>query len=434
MADLPKEPVTRQEMYLSRLAGENTTLPIEPVTREEMYLEGAIDRVEAVEQEVEEIKNNPDVVDIVDTYADLQAYDTQHLTENDIIRVLQDETHSGNSTYYRFTKNPDTWTFIGEVSGGAETVKTLTSADYNYPTDNPNGLAPWLLDPGLYYTTEAGMNIYDNSGSSGTSDGNAFYVARDRNGAKSVLRLVNQNWIYTDYTAAGARSTLYTLLGTNKIQQTTGSSTSDVMSQKAVTSMIYHDPTIRNRIKIGNGASDNIADNGVEIGHDTSALATGGLAIGNTARVNSGATDGIAINFSSVSGSGSIGIGYDTSTSAERSVAIGRSAQTSAYRTIAVGAGAKASSSRAIAIGEGAQAGGSGTIALGAGSKALTQGEMNIGVPNLAGIGYNNSDYRLLTGLYDPQTAHDAATKGYVDGLVGDVAAALSAINNGTGA
>jgi hypothetical protein len=36
MADLPKEPVTRQEEYLSRLAGENTTLPRTPVTREEM--------------------------------------------------------------------------------------------------------------------------------------------------------------------------------------------------------------------------------------------------------------------------------------------------------------------------------------------------------------------------------------------------------------
>lgn len=88
-------------------------------TKTQNYILGAIDRVQSVEDEVEELKNNPDVVDIVDTYADLQAYDTQHLTENDIIRVLQDETHSGNSTYYRFTKNPDTWTFIGEISGGS---------------------------------------------------------------------------------------------------------------------------------------------------------------------------------------------------------------------------------------------------------------------------------------------------------------------------
>ena len=34
-----------------------------------------------------------------------------------------------------------------------------------------------------------------------------------------------------------------------------------------------------------------------------------------------------------------------------------------------------------------------------------------------AGNGYNSSNYRLLTGLYDPQTAHDAATKGYTDSV-----------------
>lgn len=100
-------------------------------TKTQGYILDAINRVNNVEEEVEELKNNPDVVDIVDTYADLQAYDTQHLTDNDIIRVLQDETHNGNSTYYRFTKNPDTWTFIGEIAGGGDTVystKTTSSS------------------------------------------------------------------------------------------------------------------------------------------------------------------------------------------------------------------------------------------------------------------------------------------------------------------
>lgn len=87
-------------------------------TKTQDYLVDAIDRLQGIENEVEELKNNPDVVDIVDTYADLQAYDTQHLSDNDIIRVLADETHSGNSTYYKFNKQADTWTFIGEIAGG----------------------------------------------------------------------------------------------------------------------------------------------------------------------------------------------------------------------------------------------------------------------------------------------------------------------------
>ena len=122
-------------------------------TKTQSYILDAIDRVQNVEDEVEELKNNPDVVDIVDTYADLQAYDTQHLSNNDIIRVLADETHSGNSTYYRFTKNPDTWTFIGEIAGGGGGVKELTAADYNYDDGNTgsfNTIGLWLLDDGIY--------------------------------------------------------------------------------------------------------------------------------------------------------------------------------------------------------------------------------------------------------------------------------------------
>lgn len=73
--------------------------------REDQILQGEID----------EIKNNPDVYDIVPTYAALQAYDTSGLTDKDIIRVLSDETHGGASTYYRWSTTTETFTYIGEV-------------------------------------------------------------------------------------------------------------------------------------------------------------------------------------------------------------------------------------------------------------------------------------------------------------------------------
>lgn len=69
----------------------------------------------SLQQEIDDIKNSPDVVDIVATYAALQAYDTSHLGNDDIIRVLADETHDGQSTYYRWNKTTSTWTYIGAV-------------------------------------------------------------------------------------------------------------------------------------------------------------------------------------------------------------------------------------------------------------------------------------------------------------------------------
>ena len=38
MSDLPEKPVTRKEMYLSAIAGENTTIPDPAITRIEKYL------------------------------------------------------------------------------------------------------------------------------------------------------------------------------------------------------------------------------------------------------------------------------------------------------------------------------------------------------------------------------------------------------------
>ena len=91
-----------------------------------------VDRAAAdknLQDEIDELKNNPDVVDIVNTYADLQAYDTQHLTDNDIIRVLNDETHDGYSTYYRYNKQSDSWTYVGKVDAFVFEEFTFTLVD-----------------------------------------------------------------------------------------------------------------------------------------------------------------------------------------------------------------------------------------------------------------------------------------------------------------
>lgn len=66
-----------------------------------------------LQSQIDAITSKSDVVDVVATYADLQAYDTQHLGNNDVIKVLDDETHDHSQTYYRWNKPNSTWTYIG---------------------------------------------------------------------------------------------------------------------------------------------------------------------------------------------------------------------------------------------------------------------------------------------------------------------------------
>lgn len=54
----------------------------------------------------------------------------------------------------KFLKSDGTW-----ASAGGDAFTELTSADYNYPADNPDGVAVWLLPLGLYKFAE-GVKVY----------------------------------------------------------------------------------------------------------------------------------------------------------------------------------------------------------------------------------------------------------------------------------
>lgn len=68
------------------------------------------------------------------------------------------------------------------------------------------------------------------------------------------------------------------------------------------------------------------------------------------------------------------------------------------------------------------------SVALGAYSKTTAKGEVSLGGAGLGTRGYNSTQYRLLTNLYDPQSDHDAATKGYVDPTTGSSAPTTSTV------
>ena len=162
------------------------------------------------------------------------------------------------------------------------------------------------------------------------------------------------------------------------VVQTTGTSQTDVMSQNAVSSMVFADPGTNTKIKIGSGASVSAQNYNMAIGYNANA-----------------------------NGLSAVAIGYGSGARAN-STAIGAQAQ----------AGTATAHNSSVAIGYNAQAKALGAIAIGRDSSATSQGEINIGSSNTS-YGYNSTNYRLLTGVHDPVNAHDAATKGYVDSAAG---------------
>lgn len=296
-------------------------------------------RIMDVEDEVERLENNPDVVDIVATYADLQDYDTSQLTNKDVIRVLQDETHNDESTYYRWDTTTQSWTYIGESKQYTDFVGTDGTAA------GEAGLVPAPA------TTDAGKFLK----ADGTWDdaGSAVNVA-----------------------------------------QTMGTSTEDAMSQNAVTKMIYpheYSGGVVNPEAISIAINPRVStiSGGVNVGEQTIRRGSNSVIIGNSAH------DGAQSQNSS--SNGVVAIGYNA----------GVQMVSSSYTH----------SSHATALGTQTRLNGVGSVALGSFTSTTMSGQVNIG-PDIASYGYNNTVYRLLTGLYDPQSAHDAANKQYVDTAV----------------
>lgn len=67
-----------------------------------------------LQRQIDAIASKSDVVDVVANYAALQVYDTSKLNDNDVVKVLDDETHGDTMTYYRWNKSTSSWSYIGQ--------------------------------------------------------------------------------------------------------------------------------------------------------------------------------------------------------------------------------------------------------------------------------------------------------------------------------
>ena len=87
---------------------------------------------EHLQEQIDLLEAASDCADVVGTNADMEAYDTSTLTDQAVVKVLQDETEDNAQTYYRWSTSTETFTLIGKLG---PYVNTTTQHDKVYGTD-----------------------------------------------------------------------------------------------------------------------------------------------------------------------------------------------------------------------------------------------------------------------------------------------------------
>lgn len=146
------------------------------------------------------------------------------------------------------------------------------------------------------------------------------------------------------------------------VVQTTGTSTTDVMSQKATTNMIFPEgsESTRSNVLIGSLSSTpaNLGTYNIRIGTDTRSANNEqeSIVIGHGAGLSASANNSVSVGHSANAISESVAIGHSASAAASsNTVAIGHSAQAFASDTIAIGSNIRVANTGSVVIGNGYQ-------------------------------------------------------------------------------
>ena len=203
-------PASRKESYLAKAAGMAVTIPDKPESRIEQYLNaiannggggggGSYTAGNGIN-----IANNTISVDTTTIQPKLTAGTNITISDNVI------------------------------SAAGGEPYITLSTSDYNYPTNNPNRVMMYKLDSGLYLVPE-GVQYGCSSGESFNTFSHFVLVAKPATTTSrgEIYDFSNNPIAYLGIDQNGANEDKRSL--TTAIVQSTGASTSSVMSQKAVT-------------------------------------------------------------------------------------------------------------------------------------------------------------------------------------------------------
>ena len=143
-----------------------------------------------LQEQIDALVASSDVKDIVGTKADLDNYDTSTLGDNDIIKVLADESQGNATTYYRWMESSSTFSLIGsegpyytvsqtdtllDAKADKSTTYTKTEMDtaLNLKADKANSYTKSEVDTALAGKQDvlaAGANIQINGNSISATD------------------------------------------------------------------------------------------------------------------------------------------------------------------------------------------------------------------------------------------------------------------------
>ena len=359
-------------------------------------IEARSDADDNLQSQIDTIKASSDVVDIVGTYAELEEYDTSKLNDNDIVKVLEDETHDGDITYYRWSTSTEAFSFVGSLSAyySKGETDTLLSGKQDTLTAGTN----IQINDNVISATDTTYS--DFTGTDGTAAGAAGLVPAPATTDAGKYLKADGTWA----TISVPTVTLYS---------GTGQNTDGAMTQKAVTDTLFesNDTT---RIKIGSGVVNGGAASVVIGSQGAQTLTPNSIAIGNGG-TTAGSSGGNGYN---------VAIGsYGVNATGGKSVAIGvYGAMATAEGAITIGTGgAQASDVDSVAIGRTAQASHSDSVALGSDSTTGRTYELSLG-QNASGRNPEKTRYiaHVTAGVNDT----DAVNKKQLDDAIAAVPSA----------
>jgi hypothetical protein len=291
-------------------------------------------------------------------------------------------------------------------------ARVLTTDDYNWPANNPDGIAVYKLESGIY-TNKNGLKVYYHSGAYDT-DVVTIIVSKYPDGPKPAV-------IYK-IPVGGMQTYLYRTMDNGTASGSAAEVITSQVVQNNLTSTNTSFPLSAAQGKVLKDLVDSLAIRGAGA-PTTSTVGQVGTLYEDTTNgdlyICTDATNPYVWEALGGGGGGSITPvqvpgNSTTDVMSQNAVTSMVFTDPSARTKVRIGNYAGVYGDYGVAIGYQADQNSNYSVALGSYSRSTQKGEVAISSSSLGTNGYNNSRYRLLTGLYDGQDAHDAATVGQI--------------------